>query len=102
MVTTEGLKQLLLDNDYKRLPQHPDDDTEELWEGPHGHTMIFEEAVKEGLGRCTCCGGTSIGEPSAACFARHEAKDCNCYAAGKQTQDKERDNRAGHSRQQKG
>ncbi len=80
MVTTEGLEQMLLDEDYKRLPRHIDDDTEPLWEDSAGHVMIFKEACAIGLDRCTCCGEKGVGHPSAACVARHEGKDCNCYA----------------------
>jgi len=98
MITTEDLKQMLRNVDYTLV--HADDDTEDRWEDPAGHTMIFEEACKIGLNRCTCCGEIIEG-PSAACNARHENKDCNCFPQ-KQTAGMDCDNGASADASPKG
>lgn len=94
MVKAEKLKQMLQDAGYKCV--RADGDTEDLWEDPAGHTMVWHEAVAVGLKRCVCCGETyASSEPSAACATRHEGKDCNCFP--KQTQVAGCDNTAGNS-----
>lgn len=59
-------------------------DMDSFWANPEWKSMPFDDACAAVMGRCTCCGkansypgGIRCG---AACTARHEFKDCRCYA----------------------
>lgn len=77
MVTTAELRGLLLAE--MCTPDIADGPSGiEWWRDVEGKVKAFKHMVKDVLGRCTCCGEVDKG-PSAACNARHENKDCNCF-----------------------
>ena len=81
MKTTEELRKLLLAEGC--TPDTADGPSGiEWWRDVEGKVKSITIMIREVLGRCVCCGEVNEGV-SAACNARHENKDCNCFAEKK-------------------
>ena len=59
-------------------------DYKSAWVDPDGNVLSYADARRQAFGSCECCGQPAAypGAPrcGGACNARHEAKDCLCYA----------------------